>query len=303
MVLSYKTLSNKLLHSFFLRKNWSKKAVNLRQISSTVQPSINNTLTQRKLTLSEYLKNVLINTEHRSGYAQVLNSKIDNLKSNTLSSSSTEGFKNVLLNNKIKNISQNANNFNKTSDDFATLNNAQSVKKYSNLVLSQLTELSYFTQYSGLRKLQNVSVLSKKDNNTVEHNIRHYLNLLTKFEYKLSNSYYDYFHFNKSNNNKYLFAMEKATNLLKLVFLSKGCLISKPIFNVVYSSNLIEVEVTNSEYASTLTEANDKPKIIISLFYFVNYSLSNAKSNKLFSIIPIIGINIINQAKYKAVAI
>ena len=103
MVLSYKTLSNKLLHSFFTRKNWSKKAVNLRQISSTVQPSINNTLTQRKLTLSEYLKNVLINTEHRSGYAQVLNSKIDNLKSNTLSSSSTEGFKNVLLNNKIKN--------------------------------------------------------------------------------------------------------------------------------------------------------------------------------------------------------
>lgn len=275
MVLSYKTLSNKLLHSFFLRKNWSKEAVNLRQISSTVQPKNSNTLTQRKLTLSEYLKNILINTEHRSGYAQVLNSKINNLKSNTLSSSSTEGFKNILLNNKIKNISQNANNFNQTSDDFATLNNAQSVKKYSNLVLSQLTELSYFTQYSGLRNFKNVSVLSKKDNNTVEHNIRHYLNLLTKFEYKLSNSYYDYFHFNKSNNNKYLFAMEKATNLLKLVFLSKGCLISKPIFNVVYSSNQIEGEVTNINY---ITLSNDKPKVIINLFYFVNFAFSNTKS-------------------------
>ena len=275
MVLSYKTLSNKLLHSFFLRKNWSKEAVNLRQISSTVQPKNSNTLTQRKLTLSEYLKNILINTEHRSGYAQVLNSKINNLKSNTLSSSSTEGFKNILLNNKIKNISQNANNFNQTSDDFATLNNAQSVKKYSNLVLSQLTELSYFTQYSGLRSFKNVSVLSKKDNNTVEQNIRHYLNLLTKFEYKLSNSYYDYFHFNKSNNNKYLFAMEKATNLLKLVFLSKGCLISKPIFNVVYSSNQIEGEVTNINY---ITLSNDKPKVIINLFYFVNFAFSNTKS-------------------------
>ena len=42
MVLSYKTLSNKLLHSFFLRKNWSKEAVNLRKISSTVQPKNSN---------------------------------------------------------------------------------------------------------------------------------------------------------------------------------------------------------------------------------------------------------------------
>lgn len=275
MVLSHKTLSNKLLHFFFLKKNWSKEAVNLRQISSTVQPKTNGTIAQRKLTLSEYLKNILVNTEHRSGYAQVLNSKIDNLKSNTLSSSSTEGFKNYLLNNKIKNISQNVNNFNQSSDSFATLNNAQSVKEYSRLVLSQLTELSYFTQYSGLRNLQNVSVLSKKDNNTVEHNIRHYLNLLTKFEYKLSNSYYDYFHFNKSNNNKYLFAMEKATNLLKLVFLSKGCLISKPIFNVVYSSNQIEGEVTNINYT---TLSNDKPKVIINLFYFVNFAFSSTKS-------------------------
>lgn len=300
MVLSYKALSNKLLRTFVSINKWSKQTVSLRQVSSIVQPNFKNT---SKLTLSEYLKNILENTEHRSGFAQVLNSKIDNLKSNTLESSSTEGFKNYLLNNKTISQGRTAyvDIFSKSSDNMATHlskgqkdNKTQSVtgkvEEYSKLVLSQLTELSYFTQYSGL---QSASILSSlplplqdkngKDNNTVESNIRHYLNLLTKFEYKLSNSYYDYFHFNKSNNNKYLFAMEKATNLLKLVFLSKGCLISKPIFNVVYSSNLIEGEITNSEHASTFpvtgTKANDKPKIIISLFYFVNYSLSNAKSS------------------------
>ena len=94
MVLSYKTSSNKLLCTFVSK--WSKQMATLRQISSMVQPS------SRKLTLSEYLKNILKNTEHRSGFAQVLNSKIDNLNTAVeLKTSSTEGFKNYILNNKI----------------------------------------------------------------------------------------------------------------------------------------------------------------------------------------------------------
>lgn len=110
---------------------------------------------------------------------------------------------------------------------------------------------------------------------------RQYLNSLTNFNFKLSNSYYDYFHFNKSNNNKYFFALEKATNLLKLVFLSKGCLISKPIFNVVYNSSNIAEEIKNNNMPYTGAvqcptlgkgKDSDKPKIIINLFYFVSFS-------------------------------
>ena len=179
MVLSYKTLSNKLLRNFVSINKWmpavqqgTKQTVSLRQISSIVQPNFKDSITQRKLTLSEYLKNILENTEHRSGFAQVLNSKIDNLKSNTLETSSTEGFKNYLLNNKTKNISQHVDIFSKNSDNITThlkeQNNksvtaaqcAGKVEEYSNLVLSQLTELSYFTQFSGLRGLQSASKIT-----------------------------------------------------------------------------------------------------------------------------------------------
>ena len=249
----------------------------------------------------------------RSGYAEKLDSKINNLKSNNLestsssfsSSNSVEGFKNFLSNNKIKTIQEDFDLYKNLIENIqfkaGVPNNDSNSNKYKKLLATQITELCQMSQFLGLN---NVTTLSNKENKIVEANsnlsciqdpntailahqgevgkrYRQYLNSLTNFNFKLSNSYYDYFHFNKSNNNKYLFAMEKATNLLKLVFLSKGCLISKPIFNVVYNSSNIAEEIKNNNMPYTGAvqcptlgkgKDSDKPKIIINLFYFVSFS-------------------------------
>lgn len=194
---------------------------------------------------------------HRGGFAKVLDTKIDILK-----------IKNPTLPN--------------YDLDFKKLLQSRTDIKYSDLVITQLTELLQFNYFSGISSKSTLGSFGKvqQDSTTpeealgaqskVEYNIRHYLNILTKFEYKLYNSYYDYFHFNKSNNNQYLFAMDKATNLLKLAFLANGCLISKPIFNVVYTTIKSESNTTTTQTVSI--NNGGKPKIIINLFYFVNYS-------------------------------
>ena len=52
--------------------------------------------------------------------------------------------------------------------------------------------------------------------------------------------------------NKLLFAMEKAAEYLRVSFLSKGCLISKPIFNIVYPQNSIVTEIGEIDLNSNL---------------------------------------------------
>ena len=102
-----------------------------------------------------------------------------------------------------------------------------------------------------------------EDNKVISYKIRYYLNLLTKHNFNLSTSYYDFFQFKKSN--KYLFKMEKATELLKLAFLAKGCLISKPIFNILYPQiNILEEEneINLSELKKTNKNKNFYKKII-----------------------------------------
>ena len=118
-----------------------------------------------------------------------------------------------------------------------------------------------------------VSGQSINSNEEIKTNVnlklRHYINLLTKYNFNLSTSYYNFFQFNK--NNKYLFKMEKASELLKLAFLAKGCLISKPIFNIVYpQGNLINEEHKNEFNNNKVNNKNlNKPKIIIHLFYYI----------------------------------
>ena len=71
---------------------------------------------------------------------------------------------------------------------------------------------------------------------------RSYLNLVTPVSLKLGsanniNIKYENFQFKKATYNKFIYAMEKATNILILAFKSSGCLISKPIFTVVYNGS------------------------------------------------------------------
>nr|YP_009936123.1 ribosomal protein S3 [Sanghuangporus vaninii]YP_010714050.1 ribosomal protein S3 [Fuscoporia gilva]QNS39967.1 ribosomal protein S3 [Sanghuangporus vaninii]WDD39613.1 ribosomal protein S3 [Fuscoporia gilva] len=110
---------------------------------------------------------------------------------------------------------------------------------------------------------------TKENNRILTFKIRQYLNLLTKYNFNLATSNYDFFHFKKSNN--HLFKMEKATELLNLAFLAKGCLISKPIFNVVFpqENKINEGHNSNNNKLKSNNKIYNKPKIIIHLFYYI----------------------------------
>ena len=73
------------------------------------------------------------------------------------------------------------------------------------------------------------------------------------FNKKLASNQFTLFNF--SNSTKFPFA--KAINLLRLSFLAMGCLISRPVFKVVYGSNPLEQDFKL------------RAKIIITLFFFV----------------------------------
>lgn len=150
------------------------------------------------------------------------------------------------------------------------------IKDYFNYISQIVTT---FNEGVGKGKLNNSNnrrsdIFLTEKNKVNKQKIRHYLNLLTKFDFNLSTSYYDFFQFKKSN--KFLFAMGKAAEFLKLSFLSKGCLISKPIFSVVYTHNSSltdEIESNLSESKAKVKKANSiKTKIIIHLFYYVKKS-------------------------------
>lgn len=75
-------------------------------------------------------------------------------------------------------------------------------------------------------------------------NNRSYVNSLTSsgtFSFQSQNNNtnikYENFQFKKATYNKFIFAMEKATNILNLAFKSSGCLISKPIFTITYKGS------------------------------------------------------------------
>ena len=113
---------------------------------------------------------------------------------------------------------------------------------------------------------------SLKSNFTAEsgsnvESIINYLNSFIKFNKKGSNQQNILYQFNKSNNKSYKFLFDKASNLLKLSFLSMGCLISKPVFKVIYTKNNLEFE-HNTSITGLWNEQYHK-KIIIDLFYFI----------------------------------
>ena len=60
--------------------------------------------------------------------------------------------------------------------------------------------------------------------------------------------------------------MEKAAQMLRIAFLTKGCLISKPRFNIVSTSDTLEDKKSNKAL---------KTKIIIDLFYLIKSTTHN----------------------------
>lgn len=96
--------------------------------------------------------------------------------------------------------------------------------------------------------------------------IRKLINSTFKFNSEVANSQYVFFPFNKSNNISIVHQFNKAAKLLRIAFLAMGCLISRPVFKIVYTNN-------------NLTQSNgykDKAgkKIIIQLFYYIRSHLN-----------------------------
>jgi len=96
--------------------------------------------------------------------------------------------------------------------------------------------------------------------------IRNYLNSLIQFNKISSKEQSLLYQFNKANNKPYKFLSDKASNLLKLSFLSMGCLISRPVYKLTYTKNNLEFE-HNTPFQNIL--ATNSKKIIIDLFYFI----------------------------------
>lgn len=214
--------------------------------------------------------NLFYESKLRNGNSQILDEKIESLKSNntnnlTLNSKTNEI--NQIINNKSSLVFQNEGIID--NSNFNKLNISNLLLGYGASILKKGFKLNAATRFIPLgHKNMGLDLLST--NLTLindQKKIRHYLNLLTNYEFKLFNSNYSFYKFNSSN--KYLFIMEKASNLLKLAFYSKGCLISKPSFNIVYTNKKVENETT---YNLDPVLAKNNPKIIINLFYYIKRS-------------------------------
>jgi len=115
----------------------------------------------------------------------------------------------------------------------------------------------------------NISNIAAQDNNLSSSHetkvgiLNKYINYLTTFNSKIATNQFIIYHFNKSAKNKIQF--NKAVNLLRLCFLTMGCLISRPVFQVTYTTNNLDANYTQ------------KPvnKIIIQLFYFIRANKNN----------------------------
>ena len=206
----------------------------------------------------------------RNGNSQILDEKIESLKlnnTNNLTLNSKTNEINQIINNKSSLVFQNKDIID--NSNFNKLNISNLLLGYGASILKKGFKLNAATRFIPLgHKNMGLDLLST--NLTLindQKKIRHYLNLLTNYEFKLFNSNYSFYKFNSSN--KYLFIMEKVSNLLKLAFYSKGCLISKPSFNIVYTNKKVENETT---YNLDPVLAKNNPKIIINLFYYIKRS-------------------------------
>ena len=226
----------------------------------------------------------MVNVIKRSEHTKILDGKIEtlgNLNVNLKSLNSNSQELNQIVNNKSSNLALNneinLKNFNNKNDLALTtllLNEKENKIAPANTIQNNLTnKANYFSignKQMKINSLKNLiqnfnSSVSNTKNNSSKNSIntlRHYLNLLTKFDSKLANTNYNLFSFNKTNN--YLFAMQKAAKFLHLSFNSKGCLISKPSFNLVYTNASILNEINHNAIQNINT-----PKVIINLFYYV----------------------------------
>ena len=159
---------------------------------------------------------------------------------------------------------------------------------------------SYVNKISTNTTDDNINLLNHPLSNNLKNNKiinnRSYVNSLTaagtfaiQSQNNKTNIKYENFQFKKATYNKFIFAMEKATNILNLAFKSSGCLISKPIFTITYKGSVDYASVSKGSDNLSLVRSpshlgliardsynNGKPsvaaanfKVNIHLFYYI----------------------------------
>lgn len=121
-------------------------------------------------------------------------------------------------------------------------------------------------QINSLNTLQLLTILNKQSQISNNQSLLPYLNGLTKFNKNLANRQHVLYQFNKANNKSYKFLFDKTSKLLKFTFLSMGCLISRPVYKIVYTINNLEFEYNtpNQDFSRNFTQ-----KVLIDLSYYI----------------------------------
>ena len=139
-----------------------------------------------------------------------------------------------------------------------------------------------------------IDYLSNENSISNEVNSTQYINSLTKFNQRLAKNQIILYQFNKANNKPIKFLFDKTSKLLKSSFLAMGCLISKPIFKLTYSSNNMTLELdnpilvdsgsaTNIKGLGEWTHVKNTPKILIDLSYFIRKNKNKYLNNNVVS--------------------
>ena len=90
------------------------------------------------------------------------------------------------------------------------------------------------------------------------NSLRRFTNIMTKFSPSIANSQTIFYHFKKSNK-VITYPFIYASKIIILTFLSMGCLISRPVFKIVYTKQRNRL---NEDF-----KVEGNKKIIIQLFY------------------------------------
>lgn len=164
-----------------------------------------------------------------------------------------------------------------------TLSNPLKVNKFSNSDNSDNSNNSNNSNKKSIAQLameiinspnrtKVITPLQKQNKMNKLGKLRRFTNLICKFNADVANYQSLYYHFKKSNK-IVIQPFIAAAKILKLSFLCMGCLISKPVFKVVYTKNKLN---STDDF-----KIKARKKIIIQLFYYVKFKPSFLSLRKL----------------------
>ena len=142
---------------------------------------------------------------------KIVNSKKTSLNVDINSIKTALNKKNLILSKLL--LSNNISNFHNFSSSFDFVILKNNFTNYFSLGNKHLPISIYKNLMFKLNK--KINKIEKNTDSFNRFNLRHYINLMTEFEYNLSNSHYNFYKFNKTN--KYLFNIYKSINNIKYI--------------------------------------------------------------------------------------